>query len=446
MRTLLLTLALSTPLLGIAQPGTKPAKMVVLISLDGFPAYALQDDRLPAPTLRELAGQGAIAAGMTTVNPTVTWPNHTTLVTGVGPEKHQVLFNGQVIHHGPNEPVTLNETPKEQDVVKAPTIFDIASKVGLVTAQVAWPAAIGAKSIRWAFDETPDPNGPIADDLVEQKLYTREQLQHFGGSDTWRDEVYTAAAIDILDRHTPDLLLLHLSASDMIQHEHGPRGGAADMAYAFEDDRVRQIIDTLKKDGLFDRTTIFVVSDHGFRIVHHQINLNALLLQTGWAETNGKTTTARAWTLPHGGVAMAYISDPARKAELTPKLKTLFASIEGVDHVFSADQLAQYGLPSQAETDQSPDLLLTAKLDYFFDEETTGAALRTLPTGGEHGYLNSDADMNAIFIAAGPAIRKGVKIGVFPNTDVAPTIAAILGLTMTGADGAALGQILRTSP
>ena len=67
---------------------------MVVISLDGFPAYALNDPRLPIPTLRKLAREGAAAAAMQPINPTVTWPNHTTMVTGVDASRHQVLFNG----------------------------------------------------------------------------------------------------------------------------------------------------------------------------------------------------------------------------------------------------------------------------------------------------------------------------------------------------------------
>ena len=74
--------------------------MVVVISLDGFPAYALEDPRLPIPTLRKLAGEGAAATAMQPINPTVTWPNHTTMVTGVDAAHHQVLFNGLLTRNG----------------------------------------------------------------------------------------------------------------------------------------------------------------------------------------------------------------------------------------------------------------------------------------------------------------------------------------------------------
>src|SRR5271156_9434 len=84
-----------------AQDKTSAADpLVVLISLDGFPAYALDDPRLPIPTLRMLARDGAAAASMQPVNPTVTWPNHTAMVTGVDVSQHQVIYNGLLTHPG----------------------------------------------------------------------------------------------------------------------------------------------------------------------------------------------------------------------------------------------------------------------------------------------------------------------------------------------------------
>ena len=421
--------------------GTEPHKIIILITLDGFPAYAINDDRLPTPTLRSLASQGVIADGMSTVNPTVTWPNHTTLVTGVGPARHFVLFNGKVMHHGPDKPVTVNEFPRATDVVKAKTLYDLAAEKGLVTAQVAWPATAGATNVRWSFDATPDPDGEIARDLIAHGICARDQLQHFGGTDTWRDEIYTDAAIDILEYHTPDLLLLHLSASDMVQHEYGPRGLAAATAYAFEDDRLKQIVEAVRKLNLLDRTIFVICSDHGFRVVHHQINLNALLLQQGWAESR-ESTTARAWTIAHGGVAMAYISNPTKRAELIPKLRAMLSSAEGVDHIYSSEAFAELGLPSQDQTDQSPDLFITAKIDYFFDEQATGSAVQVVNTSGEHGYLTDDPDMNALFVASGAGIRSGVRLGIVRNIDVAPTIARLLGLSSQAMDGKVLTQVL----
>src|SRR5580658_2661231 len=72
----------------------RPAEHVVIISVDGFPAYLLDDPKAPIPNVRRLAHDGVAAAGMRVVNPSVTWPNHTSLVTGVRGDKHGVLANG----------------------------------------------------------------------------------------------------------------------------------------------------------------------------------------------------------------------------------------------------------------------------------------------------------------------------------------------------------------
>src|SRR5213595_1744143 len=82
-----------------------PAKdrIVVLISVDGFPAWIWKDPNLVIPNLRKLAAEGAVAERMTVSNPSITWINHTTLVTGVNPQKHGVLFNGLLVRGGPTQ-------------------------------------------------------------------------------------------------------------------------------------------------------------------------------------------------------------------------------------------------------------------------------------------------------------------------------------------------------
>src|SRR5438045_55772 len=79
-------------------------RQVIVISIDGFPAYELNDLSLPLPTIRRLAKEGAVAEGMQTVNPAVTWPNHTSMVTGVTPSKHGLLYNGMPVRPGEGKP------------------------------------------------------------------------------------------------------------------------------------------------------------------------------------------------------------------------------------------------------------------------------------------------------------------------------------------------------
>ena len=250
---------------------------VVVISLDGFPAYALDNDRLPIPTLRRLMKGGAWARRMTTINPTVTWPNHTTLVTGVDARKHGVLFNGRLKRDA--VPPKVEPWVEKEKWVRARTVYDAAHEAGLTTAQVDWVAIYNAKTITWQFPEEPDPNGPIEREMESQGIVTRQDIADFlhKSNPAWRDEVWTEAAKDILRQHKPNLLLFHLLNLDSTHHAYGPMSTASYAAIAYADTRVAEILDTLEAAGLRDRSTVIVVSDHGFKNVKRDIRPNAVL-------------------------------------------------------------------------------------------------------------------------------------------------------------------------
>jgi predicted AlkP superfamily pyrophosphatase or phosphodiesterase len=406
-------------------------RTVVVISLDGFPAYALDNPRLPIPTLRKLAREGAAATAMRPINPTVTWPNHTTMVTGVDASRHQVLFNGLLTRHPADGSMTIEPWRNKDLLVHAETVYDVAYRAGLTTAQVDWVAIYGARTINWSFAEQPDPNGLIETDLIQAGVVTKEQLANFDDSSpAWQDEIRTDAAVQILKRYKPNLMLVHLLCLDDINHQYGPMSDASLEAMAFLDDRVKQISDTLTSSH--QPFTLLIVSDHGFRKTNHAIYPNTLLRQEGLVRD--------AWVVPDGGLAMVYVTDPNRRAELLPKLSTLFRGVEGVEHVYTQEDFGKLGLPSPGQSDQAPDLLIAAKPGNVFASgmpDGKGEA-----NGGTHGYLNSDPQMQAIFMAWGSGIKPGVRLGTISNLDVAPTIAALLGIELTNATGRPLTGIL----
>ena len=150
-----------------------------------------------------------------------------------------------------------------------------------------------------------------------------------------------------------------------------------------------------------------------------------------------------AWVASTGGTAMVYVSDPARKEELVPKLRRILANREGIDRVYEPNSFAELGLPLASASDQGPDLVLSALPDYSFANEAEGSYVTGIDEGGTHGYLNTDPKMQAIFVAFGAGIASGVRLGKISNLDVAPTIAAILGIEMKMAKGHALKEILK---
>ena len=438
-RATALCILIGLPSVGaLAAPQTH--RMVVVISLDGFPAYQLNDPRLPIPALRKQAREGSSAAAMLPVNPTVTWPNHTAMVTGVDASRNHVLFNGLLTQQADGS-VTVEPWKDRDLLVQALTVYDVAYAAGLTTAQVDWVASYGAKTISCSFPEMPDPKGLIEGQLAQAGLVTSAQLSNFDASSpAWQDQIRTNAAVDILQRYQPNLMLVHLLSLDDISHQYGPMSEAGLEAIAFLDDRVKQIVDALQAAGLSERSTILVVSDHGFRKIQHDIYPNIALRRNGFMREKGKAKWD-AWVVPKGGTAMVYAAKNSKRSQSLAKLRALFAQMEGVEHVFRPEEFGPLGLALSPASDQTPDLLLTAKPGYAFSGGTRGSALRTT-TGGTHGYLNSDPEMQAIFIAWGKGIRPGTRLDRISNLDVAPTIAALLGIEMRNITGRALDQML----
>jgi predicted AlkP superfamily pyrophosphatase or phosphodiesterase len=230
-----------------------------------------------------------------------------------------------------------------------------------------------------------------------------------------------------------------------VQHRYGARSLAANTALAYADSKVQAILDALAESALLEQSTILVVSDHGFKTAKRTIVSNALLRQKGLLrEENGKIT-CDAYVVPEGGTAMVYVTNESKKAELTNKLKDLFAGVEGVSRVLTPAEFAQFGYPDPKDNPRMADLVLVARDGYNFSGGLQGEIVRDVnATGsaGSHGYLNTEPEMNAIFVAWGRGIRKGKRLGTIRNLDVAPTIAALLGIKMTDIDGRVLTELL----
>ncbi|HYF37414.1 MAG TPA: alkaline phosphatase family protein, partial [Prosthecobacter sp.] len=205
----------------------------------------------------------------------------------------------------------------------------------------------------------------------------------------------------------------------------------------------------VEEAGLRDKTTFVVSTDHGFKKVTKYVYPNVALKKAGYAQAFGPTITqCDVAAMTQGGLAFIYVTNTARKAELLPKLKELFAGVEGVDKVIDGNEGPTLGMPKPEENQGMGDLVLYAKAGYAFNNGVTGDAESgpTTDYAGTHGYMNSDPELDGIFIASGKGIKKGVTVERMANLDVAPTIARLLGLTLPQTDGRVLEEVLETTP
>jgi len=422
---------------------------VILVTLDGFPARFWRDESLPLPNLRRLASQGAAADAMTVSNPSITWINHTTLVTGVTPRRHGVLFNGLLVRHGPDQPPKIEPWVDKSRLVFAPTLYDLAYRAGLTTAEVNWVAVTRPGTIHWSFPEIPTADGKVEQEMLTAGLLRPEQLGWFHGPNRkgmiWEDAGWGQAAAFIFAKHRPNLLLFHLLNPDTIQHQYGPGSPAALTALALADRQVGDLLRVVRRSGIGSRTTIFVSSDHGFKKVVKVIYPNVLLKQAGLLTAAGPAVArCDAVAVAEGGLAFIYVTNPARKAELLPALKTRFAAAEGIARVLDGHDGPSLGMPTPEENQGMGDVILLAKDGYAFKGEAAGEAAVAISQNylGTHGYPATDPELDGIFIASGNRIKSGVRLPRMANLDVAPTIAQLLGLQIPRVEGRVLAEIL----
>jgi predicted AlkP superfamily pyrophosphatase or phosphodiesterase len=445
---LLLLLVTSTPHAQQARRAASP-NHVVIISLDGFGGWALDDPHLPVPTLRRLAARGASAKRMRPVDPTVTWANHTSMVTGVTPAKHGVIFNGLLIRE-PGMPPRVEPWRDKKEMVKARTLYDAAHERGLTTAQVDWVAILNAPAITWEFPERPDPKGQVARELVKAGVLSQADLDGFASRNIlFRDHIWTQAAAHILRQHRPNLLMCHLLNLDSTQHRYGPRTPAAMSAMALLDTQVSTIVRTLEETGLARTTTVFIVSDHGFKTVKRQIRPNAAFLKAGLLTTEqNKVTTAQAYSIPEGGTALVYVTVPDLSGAIVKRAKDALAGMEGIETIVEPADYPRYGLPQPDTSDQMGPLFLIAKDGYAFTADAANPAVVDAPPGslGAHGYVATDPDLRALFIASGRGIKPGVTLDEVATVDLAPTMARLLGFELNAGDGRLLTEILSGQP
>jgi len=423
---------------------------VIIISIDGFPADALWDKRIPLPAIRSLAEDGAWANAMIPSTPTVTWPNHTSIVTGVHPEKHGVLTNGLFIRPSDGTPIYRENDVDREELTSYPALYDIAHENGLLTAEVNWPVTRNAVTLDYSFPDAVDPvahtTPELRSELIELGILEDESEEAFRIGAVGRDYIWTKAATHLIKTRQPSLLLFHLLNVDGSHHGHGAQSNPGNTALAYADANIRMILDALDEAGIRDQTTIFLVSDHGFMNVTNRVQPNVLLRDNGLLEVDeeGNIVSGRVQVFSNGGSAMVFATNPETKDEDLEKARSLFEGAEGIARVLGPDEYESHGLPQPSENESMGDLVLGADNGYAFINAAGGEEYIVPVNGiyGTHGYFSDVPEMETIFIASGRGIRSGLEIGTVDNRSVAPTAATLLGLVLETAEGDILDEIL----
>jgi predicted AlkP superfamily pyrophosphatase or phosphodiesterase len=423
----------------LAQEEAPP--LLVMISVDGMrPDYITEADAHVAkvPNLRRFLKEGTYAEGVVGVVPTVTYPSHTTLVTGVWPAKHGIFANTTF------DPLQQNNQGWYwyTEDIRVPTLWDAAAAAGRSTASLQWPVTVGAH-ITWNIPEfwrasTPD------DAKLLRAVSTRGLLEEAKAElGEYRGGIDTSAQADenrgrftewILEKKHPALLTLHLSALDHIEHETGPFSPESIAVLESIDATIGRIRATAERLAP-GRAYIAVVSDHGFVRTDAQLNLFPLFRDAKLITLNdkGKITDWKAMPWVTGGSAAIVLKDP-NDTETAAQVRELLGKVasdpaNGVDRILEVDELHKRGgYPPAA-------FFISLKPGWRTGATADGPVLSKTKVGGTHGALPDVPELRASFFLVGPGVPAGRSLGVIDMRDVAPTLAHEVGLSMPTADG-----------
>ncbi len=433
------------------------AASVLMISVDGMkPEYVLEADAhgLKIPFLRGLMRDGAFARAVVGVLPTVTYPSHTTLLTGVSPAEHGIYNN-------------LQFDPRRQfaegwywyaSQIRVPTLWQAAHEAHLSTASVGWPVSVGADHIDWLIPEfwrlprSTQYLNPADTDLIAAlsrppgmlaEMQTRLGPYMSGNDPTPAgDAIKTRFALDILRKRKPRFMTIHLSSLDEEEHEHGPFSAEANQDLEDTDGWLSALFAAARDND--PAAVAVVVSDHGFLPVTHRVNLYPSFVAAGLIQADidprSKTIDVASWKAepwPSGGMA-AVMLNPQVDAQVESQVRDLLATLKSDPRNGIASILEKKDIRQRGGFPDAAFVLLMAP-GYSLTNDPSGPQVSEVRgTPGGHGFSPDFPQMRSSFFVAGEGIARHRDLGLIDMRQIAPTVALLLGVRLPSAPAAPL--------
>ncbi|SEL35147.1 Predicted pyrophosphatase or phosphodiesterase, AlkP superfamily [Chitinophaga rupis] len=435
-----IALAVTLVLTGAFAARAQKAKYVVMISIDGLRPDFYREATWPTPNLHWLAAEGVSADGVRGVLPTVTYPSHTTIMTGVMPARHGIYYNTPFEREG-----QTGRWNWENNLIKTTTLWQAVKQKGGTTAAVHWPVTVGATYIDYNLPESPkgkpgeDPLKPMRDASTPKGLFEEAEKNAIGKLDTAdiggdylsMDEDIARLTSYLVQTYKPSLTTVHLVCVDHFEHLGGRQGLGVDRAIANADRAVGHIMEAVEKAGIKDSTVIMIVGDHGFVDIHTLFAPNVWLAKAGLMEDKKDRGNWKATFHAQGGSTFLYLRDKNDQQTLNKVkevLRSMPAAQQKLFRIVEKEELTKIGADPEVQ------LALAAKQGIAFSDAAGGEPLKPAK-GGTHGYFPDFHNIETGFIAYGPGLKKDVVIPAMGLEDIAPLVAHLMGLTMPGGEG-----------
>lgn len=376
-------------------PLTRGAQRVLLISLDGFRwDYA---DRPGAVRLRELAARGVRAERLVPVFPSKTFPNHFSIVTGLRPEQHGIVANA--IKDPALGIFRTTDSLAQQDARwwGGEPIWATAERQGRRAASLHWPgseAPIGGRTQTWWS-------------RYQHDLPRAERVRHVLD--------WLALPAD----SAPALITAYFPDLDDAGHADGPDSPRVDSVIAKADSAIGAIVDGIARLGLAEVVNIIIVADHGMS----QTSRDRVIVLDDFVDVS--TIDVVDWT-PVAAIAPRAGDEERVYQALHGKHPRLQVYRKGEVparwHFNDHPRIT----PIVAVADDGWIIASRAQLTRWLATDSAGPDMTGI--GGAHGYDPALPSMGATFIAAGPGIARGVRVGALGNIHVYPLMAHLLGV------------------
>ena len=406
------------------------------------------------PNFGQVLENGSYVKHSEPVYPSLTYPCHTSILTGNYVDRHGISHNEILKAGHPGQPWYSLASD-----VKCRNLLDLAKEHGYRTCSISWPVTGKA-----GFDlnmpmivpigySGPEPiqflRHNATDELLER--YYKRYSHYLIGEDRSLDLYTMALTLDIIrDYHQPDVMLVKMCDLDSVRHVHGVDNDAAKAQLRVHDRQLGEILEQIRQHGDLDHTNIVILGDHGQSDISHAVYTNVLLEQNGFIQVDAHNRIVSYDAYSHSSSLSAWI-------ELRdPTDEVMFRKM----HDFLLGLLAEkrYGIGYVFTKQEAKTLFhLTGPFDFIIEGEQPIAFSSILDSesillgkpeykgfeklSASHGGLPWK-DETSCFIAAGPGVKKGVCIERAGIIDAAPTMARMLGFEMSGVDGKPLDEIL----
>jgi predicted AlkP superfamily pyrophosphatase or phosphodiesterase len=402
---------------------------VILISVDGLmpSTYTGPQAEALVPNIARVARAGVWADGVIGVLPTSTYPSHTTMITGVMPAEHGIVDN-RILDPENRSNGAWYWYARD---IKAPTLPAVAKARGLRTAGINWPVTVGMDMdvLMPEFYRSPHPEALSLTRALSWPRGLIDDMEAVRGKPFgWlpADEDRAELSAYVIGKYDPNLMLVHLIELDSAQHTYGPGSPEALATVKKVDAAVGRIVESVRAAGRADRTNVVVFSDHGFLSVEKQLQPNASFKQQGWLTVNdrGEITDWQVYFRSSGGAGFVYVKDPALRPRVLQLLRALREDrANGIREIWTEEQLAAAGAVPGAAFGLDV-------VDGFYTGAGTDVLVKPSSGKGGHGFAPDRPALHASFVMSGPAVQKRGSLGTIRLTSIAPTVAAILGVTL----------------